>query len=167
MRIGIISDTHGTLPSSALELLSGAEVIFHSGDIGGQKIIDQLIVQTNCSAIYAVLGNNDYAEDYIDEISYSYIVEHDGVTFCIAHEPETLHIAEQQLPFTDGDIVLIHGHTHEPYIRYTNEQQLILNPGALFDPRGDYPRTIALLDINNGYVENVEIVSLSGKTLIN
>ncbi|MFR5827936.1 MAG: metallophosphoesterase family protein [Adlercreutzia equolifaciens] len=56
LRIGIISDTHGTLDPRAYAALADCEHIIHAGDIGGVAILREL---ETLAPVTAVLGNND------------------------------------------------------------------------------------------------------------
>ena len=40
--VGVISDTHGHLPSSVADAFNGVDLIIHAGDIGESDIIDEL-----------------------------------------------------------------------------------------------------------------------------
>ena len=42
MKIGIVSDTHGFFDPRLPEVLAGAEVILHAGDVGSQQVLDEL-----------------------------------------------------------------------------------------------------------------------------
>ena len=42
MRIGVISDTHGLLRPEVFEAFRGVDHILHSGDIGGEDVLDEL-----------------------------------------------------------------------------------------------------------------------------
>jgi len=57
MKIGIISDTHGVLPGSVLDIFKGVDQIFHAGDIGNQDVIQGLEIIAPVSAVY---GNVSY-----------------------------------------------------------------------------------------------------------
>ena len=57
LRIGIISDTHGTLDPRAYAALADCEHIIHAGDIGGVAILREL---ETLAPVTAVLGNNDF-----------------------------------------------------------------------------------------------------------
>ena len=66
LRIGIISDTHGTLDPRAYAALADCEHIIHAGDIGGVAIlreletladgVDEALVAGDADALRAVLG---------------------------------------------------------------------------------------------------------------
>ena len=40
VRVGLISDTHGTASAAALAALSGVDRILHAGDVGAADVLD-------------------------------------------------------------------------------------------------------------------------------
>ena len=56
MRIGILSDTHGSLPHEVFNIFNGIDYIFHAGDIGDISIIRDL--EALCP-VFAIYGNID------------------------------------------------------------------------------------------------------------
>src|SRR5436190_12014531 len=56
MRIGIISDTHGFLDSRIYHLFNDVQQILHAGDVGDDRILDEL---ETIAAVNAVSGNVD------------------------------------------------------------------------------------------------------------
>jgi len=57
-RIGLLSDTHGYIDDQILRLLSEVDEIWHAGDIGDLKVMDQL---ASIRPVVAVWGNIDGA----------------------------------------------------------------------------------------------------------
>ena len=55
-RIGIISDTHGTLSKRILKFLEAVDEIWHAGDIGSEEAAGQLAAMKTLRAVY---GNID------------------------------------------------------------------------------------------------------------
>ena len=59
MLVGVLSDTHGVLPSAAFAELADCDFIVHAGDICGPGILAEL---ETLAPVTAVLGNNDCRE---------------------------------------------------------------------------------------------------------
>ena len=55
MRVGIVSDTHGTLGDGVLEALTGCDLVVHGGDVGSDEILADL--ERVCGRVVAVIGN--------------------------------------------------------------------------------------------------------------
>jgi len=89
--IGVLSDTHGIVSQSVLQILNNCELILHAGDICGQRVLDQL--REISQHVIAVGGNNDK--------SFSY----DAITPPDVTLPDVVHIK-----FATGTISLLHGH---------------------------------------------------------
>jgi putative phosphoesterase len=155
MRIGIISDTHGSLPSAVHEAFAGVEHIFHAGDIGGQAILDELEI---IAPVTAVIGNCDYFGDYLTA-EESATCTLDGTRFYMTHTPSH---AEEALRGR-GDIppgaplphICIHGHTHIPR-REVKGPVLMLCSGSPVRPRGGSSPTVLLLEAKDGQVISLE-----------
>lgn len=161
--VGILSDTHGVLPKSAIQALVGSDWIIHAGDIGDQRILDRL---ESIAPIYAVLGNNDFDEydRSVTRFAYPHIA---GVRFLVAHYPEDVQItaltydnkhASRPLPH-----VCIHGHTHVSRIMSGREAGLvdyIICPGSTSFPRKGSRPSVAKIIIKEKRVSQAFIQEL-------
>jgi len=159
MLIGILSDSHGHADTTALAVAAlkehGAEVLLHLGDIGNEKVIDELV---GCNA-RIVFGNCDWEWQALDR--YAQLVgvgvdhplgvyEADGKRVAFTHG----HLAEEMTKALEIEVdYLLHGHTHEVSDQRHGKTRIIC-PGALFrasrytvavlDPLGD---EVTFLDI--------------------
>jgi hypothetical protein len=137
VNIGILSDTHDRLDNmlAAMQLLrdGGAEFYIHCGDVGGERILDQL------AGFPAALvwGNNDwdqaelsrYAESLSIQVFQNFgELELDGKRFAITHGDDE-RIIRKILDEQQHDY-LLHGHSHVRLDQRTGRVRLI-NPGAL------------------------------------
>lgn len=150
MRIGIVSDTHGSLSALAVDALQGCDRIIHAGDIGSSNVLYKLEA---IAPVTAVVGNCDY-NDYGPEVGYVAETCIDGVSFFVTHRPE-------DLPFLDpGRMdVAVNGHTHVPLIE-RKHGVLRVNPGSVSRPRGGEGPTIAIVTTRPGRVAEARIVPL-------
>ena len=147
MKIGIISDTHGSLPTAVRRALSGVDHIIHAGDIGGQHILDELEL---IAPVIAVVGNCDYFGDYLTAEQTARIALA-GTRIYVTHKPEAVTEAlmgrgdlpvHAQLPH-----ICIHGHTHIPRNEHVGAV-LMLCPGSPVRPRGGSDPSVMLLELN-------------------
>ena len=168
-RIGIISDTHGTLDPRAYAALADCDHIIHAGDICGPSILAEL---ESLAPVTAVLGNNDFDEygSAVGRFAHPVI---DGVKFLVAHTPGDVRISFSGSPaLAPGDPipdVIIHGHTHVPELKTGPDARpasIYLCPGAVFRPRSDMGRTIAKMDVEDGRILRTTIETLDGEVLL-
>ena len=60
MKIAVLSDTHGLLRPEVLEQIESCDALIHAGDIGSQRIIDEIFIHLKPRVpVYFVRGNND------------------------------------------------------------------------------------------------------------
>lgn len=147
-RIDIISDTHGRLSDALLEQLEGADLIVHAGDITSEADWEQL---NAIAPIKAVLGNNDYYQDYGPEVDRLNLFTYEGLRFAVAHYRE-------DLPVGSVDVAVC-GHTHRAKVSKAGSC-LVVNPGSASFPRGMRGPTIARLHAHAGEVVSLQIVDL-------
>jgi len=153
MRIGVVSDTHDYFDPRLPEFLSGVDHILHAGDIGQPKIILEL---EKIAPVTAVLGNTDYNPTYRD----TEVLRLQDQTFLIHHivEPKHLYAALAARIQEAKPNVIVFGHTHQRF-QQTVGGRLFLNPGYAGTPRGNQPRSIALITIS-GEVREIEFRDL-------
>jgi putative phosphoesterase len=146
MRIGIISDTHGNLPTAVYRAFAGVDHIIHAGDIGGQSILDELETLAPLTAVY---GNCDYPSDY-PGVQATESITLGGTHFFIAHTPQMFHEALMgRVPIAPGSPlphICIHGHTHIPKNEYAGAV-LMLCPGSPVRPHGGSSPSVQLLTL--------------------
>ena len=169
IRVGIVSDTHGRLSDTAFAALAESDVIIHAGDIGGPDILRAL---ETLAPVHAVLGNNDFDEygSHVQRFAHPVV---DGVRFLVAHYPRDVRIGFNGCAgLAAGDPipdVCVHGHTHVLKIVAGKEARpatYVVCPGAVFRPRGDFPRTVAFVEVDAGRVLGVRVESFTGKVLL-
>ncbi|HJF66450.1 MAG TPA: metallophosphatase family protein [Slackia equolifaciens] len=164
MLVGIIADTHGSLPRAAYNELADCDHIVHAGDIGGPEILEEL---RTLAPVTAVLGNNDIPE-YGELVGRIALESIGGVRFLVTHTPASLHAAlsGRTSALAPGDplpTVAVHGHTHVPRIECGAEAfpaRMLLCPGSPVRPRGGSLPSVAKLLVENGIVVTARIVEL-------
>ncbi|MFX1500892.1 MAG: YfcE family phosphodiesterase [Promethearchaeota archaeon] len=140
MKLGILSDTHITNNSSKdkiSSLIDQLKIVFkdvdeivHAGDVCEEFFLEELqeIASTKC-----VQGNLDNIKKLEDFIKFSIGRYNIGV----------IHILPDNIEeFTKKhDLqILIFGHTHQPLIKGTSFNVLLLNPGSPTKPKAPIER---------------------------
>lgn len=166
--VGLISDTHGQLPDKAYEALADCQHIIHAGDIGHPRVLHLLEA---LAPVTAVWGNNDM-DEYGGSVSHYAHPIIDGVQFLVTHYPRDARVSVAGTgALAPGDPlpqVCVHGHTHVPEIVTGADAGLatyLVCPGAVYDPRGDFPRCVGHMLVEKGVVQGIRISSLSGDTV--
>ncbi len=134
MKFGIISDTHITnnydpekvksLISQLKEIFSDVDEIIHAGNICEENFLKEL---KKIAPVKGVKGNLDEIEELKKFIKFSVGRYNIG----IIHElPENL----ENFAKKENLHILIFGHTHQPLIKGTKFDILLLNPGSPTKP---------------------------------
>lgn len=142
MQIGIISDTHNILPKSVLKHFKNVDYIFHAGDIGDLKILDEL---KEIAPVYAVHGNIDNGETR-KKIPAMHCDEIEGFEICLIHDIGSVKNFSYEL-FKNGNKadLVIFGHMHRP-IYEIFQKTTFINPGSASYPRNQKYGTIAIVN---------------------
>ncbi len=183
MKIGVMSDTHGSLFyfEKALEVLSECDVLFHGGDIlyhGPRNDIPKgydpknfinkineleniLIVKGNCdSDVDQMVINHPIQTPYVmSQFGEIRIVLNHGY---IDSKEKIIKKAK-----TMGADILILGHTHVKEL-YVDESLIVLNPGSVSIPK-DGSHSVAIIDIEQNHDEvdmNFNLIDINTKEVI-
>ncbi|MCY1438871.1 phosphodiesterase [compost metagenome] len=144
MKVGVISDTHGLLRPEALVALQGCEQIIHAGDIGSQKILEQL---ESIAPLYVVRGNNDQEELWAQKLPDLLRFDLNGWQTLLVHD-----IADVPMELHPDVKLVITGHSHKPNLEW-REDRFYLNPGSAGRRRFKLPVTLALLEVGEASIE--------------
>ena len=142
--VGVISDTHGLLPTTAAKALKGVDLIIHAGDVGSSDVLKEL--QT-IAPVVAVRGNMDRVKS-LKKLPLTETVEIADVLLYVILDIHRLDIA----PSESGFDAVIHGHLHCPSVA-ENSGVLFLNPGSAAQPRRNFPASLALLHIRGNSIK--------------
>lgn len=161
MKIGVMSDTHGSLLyfEKALNTLSECDVILHGGDVlyhGPRNDIPEgynpkgLIKKINdVNNILIARGNCDADVDQMvinHPIQSPYVMSQFGeIRIVMTHgyadsKEDTIRNAKNM-----GADILILGHTHVKEL-YCDENLVVLNPGSTSIPK-DGTHSVAIIDV--------------------
>ena len=158
MLVGLLSDSHGRVEATrlAVKILRdrGAELLVHCGDVGGDKVLAELV---GGPAVF-VFGNNDFGHDGLRAFA-------SGAGIRCGNERVTVDLGGKLGVVTHGDnssIIadvlrrqavdyLFLGHTHER-ADSTRGRVRVINPGAIYRAK---PKSIALLDTEADSLESI------------
>ncbi|NOX89422.1 MAG: metallophosphoesterase family protein [Calditrichaeota bacterium] len=149
MQVGLISDTHGTLPAEVFKLFSGVDLILHAGDIGKEDIIIEL---SAVAPVRAVFGNTDHFPlvSHYKRIDFFKLGHFNACLNHIIGTPKSF--AFQLFKMNKKVDVVIYGHTHKAGQTRFN-QILFVNPGSASQPRYGQLRSVAILNVEQTNIE--------------
>lgn len=157
-KIGVISDTHGkVLEGGFIKFLNACDEIWHAGDIGNNRVIENLEL---IKPVKAVFGNIDGPE-----IRYKW-PEHqeftcEAVNVLITHiggRPGKYDPSVKTLLKNKSPDLFICGHSHILKVQYDkNHEFLYLNPGAAGNSGFHRVRTAVRFQIDGDDIKDMEI----------
>jgi putative phosphoesterase len=133
LRIAVIADTHDRFPDSVAESISGADEIWHLGDVCREATLE--LVRRLGPPVTVVKGNNDFFQPWPMEET---LVRH-GISCRLIHIPPK----PTKLGSTD---LLLHGHTHVPRNEVIGGVR-VLNPGSIGKANKGAPPSYAWLSL--------------------
>jgi putative phosphoesterase len=141
--IGVISDTHGHVPSGLLQTFKNADLIVHAGDIGNDKVLDEL---SRIAPIVAVKGNMDFG-GWAKRLPEEEIIEIGSIALHVLHNSDRLAIDLNHA----GIKAVISGHTHCPEV-YEKNGITFMNPGSASYPKSGNPASAGLIQFLGGTI---------------
>ena len=143
LRVGLISDTHGLLRPEACAFLRGCDHIVHAGDVGSERVLEEL---ASIAPLTAVRGNNDRGV-WAEELPESERLRFEDVWLYVIHDLAQLDGA----PRAGASRVLVSGHSHKPRV-LERDGVLYVNPGSAGPRRFRLPVCAAELSISGSSV---------------
>jgi putative phosphoesterase len=137
LRIGIISDTHGSLGAAAADAMDGVDLIIHAGDIDTPEVLRAL---NRIAPVTAVRGNMDRGP-WTAGLPAAEVVAAGEKHIYVLHDLQRLDLD----PSASGFSAVVCGHTHRPAIERHNGV-LFINPGSAAYPRWNTASSVAVLE---------------------
>jgi len=134
--IGVISDTHGRIPSGVSKAFKGVDLIIHAGDIGEEAVLDKL---SKIAPVAAVRGNMDFGK-WTRRLPETEVIEIGQIALYVLHIANRLDAD----PVKTGFKAVISGHTHRPDV-YEKNGVMFINPGSASYPKFGQPASAALI----------------------
>ena len=184
MKIGVMSDTHGSLVylEKALETLSDCDILLHAGDVLYHGPRNDLPTGYNPKGVIAKIneldniliarGNCDADVDQMvinHPIQGPYVLSQFGeLRVLVNHgyvdsKEETIKKAKSM-----GADILVLGHTHVKEL-YVDENLIVINPGSTSIPK-DGSHSVAVIDINESHEEldlDINLIDIDTNEIIN
>lgn len=149
--IGVISDTHGVVPSQVHPLFKDLDLIIHAGDIDRPEVLDIL---SDLAPVKAVRGNMDRGA-WTEDLAAFEVFEAGVHSIGVLHDVQMLNLKTAGA----GLHIVISGHTHQARVE-RRQGVLFINPGSAVYPRYGEPPSVVHLTLQEGTAE-ARILTLS------
>lgn len=150
MRIGVLSDTHGSINIAvqAINKMGQIDALIHAGDFYSDALHTGRIFDV---PVYGVLGNCDAGFSGDEEL----LVNFEACKIYITHghlfrAKSTLQLLYYKAQETGADVVVF-GHTHVPVNR-RESGILLFNPGSTTRPQGGSKAGYGILNIDKNNI---------------
>ena len=162
-KIILLSDTHNSLDKRFTKHFQKADEIWHSGDIGDIKIIDQLRMYAKVRAVWGNIDNHIIRSEFKENLFFKC----EGMKVMMTHiggypgrySKKIISIIEQANPD-----IFISGHSHILKVIYDKKNNLLhMNPGAMGDYGIHKVKTILSFTIEDEKVKNLNIIEFPRK----
>lgn len=160
-RIGLLSDTHGTIHSRVSSFFGDCDEIWHAGDIGNIETYEKL---SAIKPIRAVYGNIDGGSLRL-ELNESEVFTIEGLKVAMIHiggYPGRYSQQGRYLIANHKPGLFISGHSHILKVIPDNKNNLLhINPGASGNSGIHKQITLTKFEISSGIVKNLEVFEVS------
>lgn len=162
-KIILLSDTHNSLDKRFTKHFQNADEIWHAGDIGDIKIIDQLRLYAKVRAVWGNIDNHIIRSEFKENLYFKC----EGMKVMMSHiggypgrySKKIFPIIEQANPD-----IFISGHSHILKVIYDKKNNLLhMNPGAVGDYGIHKVKTILSFIIEDEKVKNLNIIEFPRK----
>ncbi len=159
-RIGLLSDTHGWLDDSIFKYFEGVNEIWHAGDFGSSRILEELSAFKPVRAVFGNIDDSHIRNRLPEKVCFQ----------CEEVQVAMLHIAGYPGRYNREAKGLIHecrpdlfitGHSHILKILYDHDlQHLHINPGAAGQQGWHQQRTLVRFSVEGKAIKDCEIIEL-------
>ena len=130
LHIGILSDTHSSIPEQVYTFFKDCDEIWHAGDIGDFKTADELRKFKPLRAVYGNIDGGDLRKEF--PLNQVFFVEKVKVVMThIGGYPGRYEKSATNLILREKPKLFVTGHSHILKIMFDKKYQLLfVNPGA-------------------------------------
>lgn len=160
-RIGLLSDTHSCWDDRYLTHFNDCDEIWHAGDIGSMRIIEQLEAHR---PVRAVCGNIDGPEVRFrfSEVARFTIEGCNVLMKHIGGYPGHYDPSIRNTIYKERPQLFVSGHSHILKVMYDKLIGCLhINPGAAGKQGWQQVRTIIKFTIDNGEFKDIEVIELA------
>lgn len=160
-RIGLLSDTHNYFDPRFIELFKDVDEIWHAGDIGDIKVLDELRELKPVRAVYGNIDDSQIRAELQEHLRF----DCDNVDVWITHiggYPNKYSASIKKELFKNPPKLLICGHSHILRVIFDKKLDLLyINPGAAGRSGFHKVRTVIRFSLDNGNIKDLEIIEIN------
>ena len=164
MKIGVLSDTHGTLPKAVFKHFKDCDVIWHAGDIGSMEVATQLTAFKPLIAVHGNIDGRVIREQYPRNQCFTC----EGVQVLMTHiagQPPSYTSRVRSMIKKYNPTLLVCGHTHILHIARDERGLIYLNPGAVGHYGIHLVRTLVRFTIEQGRLCDMVTIEIGKKPI--
>lgn len=161
MKIGILSDTHGTLDERVLNFFRNCDEIWHAGDVGNSRIIRQLEEYKPVIGVYGNIDGREVRACWLEDA----VFEREGLKVYMTHiggYPGRYNRRAFGILCKERPGMFICGHSHILKVQYDKSLDLLhVNPGACGNHGWHKVKTAIRFHITEGKPGGMELLEYS------
>lgn len=162
-KILLLSDTHDCLDKKIISYISKSDQVWHAGDIGSSRVLDNL---SELKPLRAVYGNIDGYQVRL-QLPEVLFFDCEGISVLMIHiagYPGRYNSKTRDLIIKYKPKLLICGHSHILKVMQDKKNNhLHMNPGAAGISGFHKIRTMLRFEIDNGKIQNLEAIELGAR----
>lgn len=162
-RIGIISDTHGYLDEKVFAHFQHCDEVWHAGDFGDYRIVDELKAFKPLRAVYGNIDGQDIRTVYPEKLHFT-IEDVNVFMQHIGGYPGRYAPGVKNEIIDNKSKLFLSGHSHILKIMYDDKLDCLhINPGAAGRQGWHKVKTLVRLVIDGNTMRDCEVIELGKK----
>lgn len=162
-KIGLISDTHSSLPESVFKYFADVDEIWHAGDIGNIEIIEKLEDFKPTKAVFGNIDTKELRFVYPENLRF----DCEGVDVLLTHiggYPGRYNKRVTKIFEGNPPGLFICGHSHILKVMMDKKYNFLhINPGACGNIGIHQVKTVIRFAIDAGKIKDLEVVELGNR----
>lgn len=159
-KIGLISDTHGSLDPKIFDYLKEVDEIWHAGDIGSLEVIDELRKFKPLRAVYGNIDDHRIRRE-APEFNRFQCEDVEVLITHIAGRPGKYATPALEELKRKAPKLFVCGHSHILLVQMDKQFNMLwMNPGACGNKGFHQVKTILRFEIHGDQIQHLEAIEL-------
>lgn len=159
-KILLLSDTHGHLDRKIFKYIESVDEVWHAGDIGNTTVSDRILKLKSFKGVYGNIDGHELRNQFPENQIFSC----QGVKVLMTHiggYPGRYNARIKKLIHKEKPQLFVCGHSHILKVMQDHKNNLLhMNPGACGIQGFHKIKTLLRFQINQGKIENLEVIEL-------